>query len=74
LDVRSNRNGGLQDRQDTRWLGPVHANNRLALAARRAERKEYDDHVVWPQTRYLPLKTRCAIDALVAAIPPMISG
>lgn len=29
-------------------------------------------HAVWPKTRYLPRKTRCAIDALVAAIPPMI--
>jgi hypothetical protein len=27
---------------------------------------------VWPKTRYLPLKTRCAIDALVAEIPDMI--
>jgi hypothetical protein len=29
---------------------------------------------VWPQTRYLPLKTRRAIDALVAEIPGMIEG
>jgi DNA-binding transcriptional LysR family regulator len=29
-------------------------------------------HAVWPQTRYLPSKTRAAIDALVADIPAMI--
>lgn len=29
-------------------------------------------HVVWPQSRYLPTKTRVAIDALVAEIPPMV--
>jgi DNA-binding transcriptional LysR family regulator len=29
-------------------------------------------YVVWPQSRYLPTKTRVAIDALVAEIPPMV--
>lgn len=31
-------------------------------------------HVVWPQTRYLPAKTRAAIDTLVAGIPPIMDG
>ncbi|HEX7908876.1 MAG TPA: LysR substrate-binding domain-containing protein [Paraburkholderia sp.] len=31
-------------------------------------------HLVWPKSRYLPLKTRCAIDALVAEIPAMIGA
>ncbi len=31
-------------------------------------------HAVWPKTPYLPLKTRCAIDALVAEIPLMNLG
>lgn len=31
-----------------------------------------DIHAVWPTTRYMPSKTRCAIDALVAAIPAML--
>lgn len=31
-----------------------------------------DIHVVWPKTRYMPSKTRCAIDALVTAIPAML--
>jgi DNA-binding transcriptional LysR family regulator len=29
-------------------------------------------HAVWPRTRYLPSKTRAAVDALAARIPPMI--
>jgi DNA-binding transcriptional LysR family regulator len=33
-----------------------------------------DIHAVWPQTRYLPSKTRRAIDAPVAEIPGMIAG
>ncbi|WP_199096553.1 LysR family transcriptional regulator [Dyella sp. ASV21] len=33
-----------------------------------------DIHVVWPKTRYMPSKTRCAIDALVAAIPAMLDN
>ncbi|MDF3835976.1 LysR family transcriptional regulator [Cupriavidus basilensis] len=33
-----------------------------------------DIHAIWPQTRYLPLKTRTAIDTLVAEIPPMLAG
>lgn len=35
-------------------------------------RPSQDIHVVWPKSRYLPLKTRCAIDALVAEIPAMV--
>ncbi|APR75832.1 Transcriptional regulator, LysR family protein [Minicystis rosea] len=31
-------------------------------------------HAVWPQTRYLPVKTRHAVDALVAGIPAMLAG
>jgi DNA-binding transcriptional LysR family regulator len=31
-----------------------------------------DIHVVWPRTRYLPSKTRAAIDMLVEEIPSMI--
>jgi hypothetical protein len=32
-----------------------------------------DIHAVWPKARYLPAKTRAAIDALAAKIPPMIA-
>ncbi|QCP48921.1 hypothetical protein FAZ95_06825 [Trinickia violacea] len=46
----------------------------LVAVMERCIRPPQEIHVVWPQTRYLPLKTRYAIDALVAAIPPMITG
>lgn len=32
-----------------------------------------DIHAVWPKTRYMPLKIRCAIDALVAGIPALLA-
>ena len=35
-------------------------------------RPSQEIHVVWPKSRYLPLKTRCAIDALVAEIPTLL--
>ena len=44
----------------------------LAVVRERCGVRPQDVHAVWPSTRYLPLKTRCAIDALVAEIPPMI--
>jgi DNA-binding transcriptional LysR family regulator len=31
-------------------------------------------HAVWPHTRYLPAKTRAAIDVLLAQIPPLLQG
>jgi hypothetical protein len=31
-----------------------------------------DIHAVWPQSRYLPSKTRVAVDALAADIPSMV--
>ncbi|MFM0602986.1 LysR family transcriptional regulator [Paraburkholderia sediminicola] len=37
-------------------------------------RPSQEIHVVWPKSRYLPLKTRCAIDALVAEIPAMLGA
>jgi DNA-binding transcriptional LysR family regulator len=46
----------------------------LVAVMERCVRPPRDIHVIWPQTRYLPLKTRYAIDALVAEIPPLIGG
>jgi DNA-binding transcriptional LysR family regulator len=37
-------------------------------------RPSQEIHAVWPKSRYLALKTRCAIDALVAEIPTMIGA
>lgn len=31
-------------------------------------------HVIWPTAAYMPAKTRCAIDALVAATPSCLAG
>lgn len=31
-------------------------------------------HLVWPHSRYLPSKTRAAIDALAEAIPPLLAA
>jgi DNA-binding transcriptional LysR family regulator len=44
----------------------------LALVRERCGVRPQDIHAVWPKTRYLPLKTRFAIDALVDEIPAMI--
>lgn len=44
----------------------------LAVVLERCGVRPQEIHAVWPQTRYLPLKTRCAIDALATGIPPMI--
>lgn len=32
-----------------------------------------DIHVVWPRSRYLPSRTRAAIDILLAEIPPLVN-
>jgi len=37
-------------------------------------RPSQEINVVWPKSRYLALKTRCAIDALVAEIPAMLGA
>jgi DNA-binding transcriptional LysR family regulator len=56
-----------------RWLLTRYAQTgELAFVRERCGVGAQDIHAVWPKTRYLPLKTRCAIDALVAAIPDMI--
>jgi DNA-binding transcriptional LysR family regulator len=34
---------------------------------------ESEIHAVWPNTRYLPAKTRAAIDALAKEIPAMMA-
>jgi DNA-binding transcriptional LysR family regulator len=55
------------------WLLTRYAQTgELAFVRERCGVGAQDIHAVWPKTRYLPLKTRCAIDALVAAIPDMI--
>lgn len=50
------------------------ATGELAVVRERCGVRQREIHVVWPKTPYLPLKTRCAIDALVSEIPPMNLG
>jgi DNA-binding transcriptional LysR family regulator len=55
------------------WLLSRHVQTgELAFVRERCGVRAQDIHAVWPKTRYLPLKTRCAVDALVAEIPEMI--
>ncbi|WP_323121286.1 LysR family transcriptional regulator [Burkholderia alba] len=55
------------------WLLARYVQKGELVAVRdRCFEPEQDIHAVWPQTRYLPRKTRCAIDALVGAIPGMM--
>lgn len=50
------------------------ATGELVAVRERCGVRPQDIHAVWPKTPYLPLKTRCAIDALVTEIPPMNLG
>ncbi|MBA3595007.1 MAG: LysR family transcriptional regulator [Polaromonas sp.] len=34
----------------------------------------YELHVVWPHTRYLPLKTRVVVDLLLEKLPPLLAA
>lgn len=55
------------------WLiAPYVRAGKLALVMDSQRVLATDIHVVWPRTRYLPYKTRTAIDAIVAEIPPLI--
>jgi DNA-binding transcriptional LysR family regulator len=56
------------------WLmGPQVRDGKLKLVMDSQRVLANDIHVVWPRTRYLPYKTRIAIDALVAEIGPLIA-
>lgn len=56
-----------------RWLiAPRLRSGELVLLMGGAEVETSEIHVVWPHSRYLPSKTRAAIDALVASVPPLL--
>lgn len=56
------------------WLAVPHAQaGRLEPVLGHHSAVGSDIHLVWPRTRYLPAKTRAAIDALVAEIPRLIA-
>jgi DNA-binding transcriptional LysR family regulator len=56
------------------WLvGPHVRAGELTLVMDSERVLSTDIHAVWPRARYLPAKTRAAVDALAAKIPPMIA-
>lgn len=56
------------------WLLARHVKNgELVVVKGRCNLPPQDIHVVWPKTRYMPPKTRCAIDALVAGVPALLA-
>jgi DNA-binding transcriptional LysR family regulator len=57
------------------WLLAPHVRaGELAWVLGHQRSRPMEIHAVWPHTRYLPSKTRAAIDALVAAIPPLLAA
>lgn len=55
------------------WLmAPRLRTGELALVTSSQNTVSSEVHAVWPQSRYLPSKTRAAIDALVAQVPAML--
>ncbi|MFM0598390.1 MULTISPECIES: LysR family transcriptional regulator [Paraburkholderia] len=57
------------------WLLARHAGKgELVTVMENCFRPAQEIHAVWPKSRYLALKTRCAIDALVAGIPAMLGA
>jgi DNA-binding transcriptional LysR family regulator len=56
-----------------RWLIASRLNRgELVLLMDGAEVETSEIHAVWPHNRYLPSKTRAAIDALVAEVPALL--
>ena len=55
------------------WLmAPYLRNGTLTLVTNSRRTVASEIHAVWPQSRYLPSKTRVAIDALVAHVPQLL--
>ncbi|HJU37978.1 MAG TPA: LysR substrate-binding domain-containing protein, partial [Tahibacter sp.] len=55
------------------WLMASHLRSgALSLVMSSRQTLASDVHAVWPQTRWLPAKTRAAIDALVDEVPPLL--
>jgi DNA-binding transcriptional LysR family regulator len=58
-----------------RWLiAPLLKSGELVLLMEGAEVESSDIHAVWPHSRYLPSKTRAAIDALAAEVPALLGA
>jgi DNA-binding transcriptional LysR family regulator len=56
-----------------RWLGAQYVTSgTLALVMDSDRVASVDIHAVWPQNKFLPLRTRMLIDALVAQVPGLM--
>lgn len=56
-----------------RWLVAPYLRGGELLLLPETEGEMEQLHAVWPNTRYLPAKTRAAIDALAKEIPAMLA-
>jgi DNA-binding transcriptional LysR family regulator len=57
------------------WLiAPLLQSGALLLLMEDVEVETSDVHAVWPHSRYLPSKTRAAIDALAAEVPALLGS
>jgi len=57
------------------WLiAPLVKSGSLVLLMEGAELESSDIHAVWPHSRYLPSKTRAAIDALARELPRLLGS
>ena len=55
-----------------RWLVAPHLRAGELVLLPETEGETEQIHTLWPNTRYLPAKTRAAIDALAKEIPAMM--
>jgi DNA-binding transcriptional LysR family regulator len=57
-----------------RWLvAPYLRSGQLVLLADTEGSMAIEIHALWPHTRYMPSKTRAAVDALAAEVPAMLN-
>jgi DNA-binding transcriptional LysR family regulator len=58
-----------------RWLVAAHVRaGRLVVLRDNEPLLSNEIHAIWPHSRYLPSKTRVAVDALAAQVPSLIDG
>lgn len=55
-------------------LGRYMRSGELELVLDHSHSQPREIHAVWPHSRYVPSKTRAAIDALAEALPPMLGA
>ncbi|AKE10921.1 LysR substrate-binding domain-containing protein [Serratia liquefaciens] len=55
-------------------VGPLPAQRELVPVLSQIRLLPSEIHAVWPHSRYLPAKTRAAIDILLAQMPSQLPG